>query len=382
MNRPAYYFHERQIRFLNLFKAILHLGLPALLAFSAALAQAAPFAYITNQGSNTVSVIDTASNTVTATVPVGSVPFGVAVTPDGAFVYVANANSNTVSVIATASNTVTATVPVGVAPFGVAVTPDGALVYVANQQSNTVSVIATASNTVTATVPVGINPVGVAVTPDGAFVYVSNANSNTVSVIAVAGSTVTATLPVERSPVGVAVTPDGAFVYVANQGTNTVSVIATASNTVTAMVGVGGFPGAFGKFIVGPAPVRRFCSTLGDNRPPSRLDVDVFRFTGAKGDNVMLTLSESPGPQNRGKRAALVLLADIPGVFFARFDVSDLPNQISAKLPAAGKYLVTVAQEPKAVRGSFTGNYCVTLQSSMGASNSFKATETVESIMP
>ena len=45
---------------------------------------AAPFAYVSN-GSNpgTVSVIDTATNTVVATVAVGSNPIGVAVTPDG-----------------------------------------------------------------------------------------------------------------------------------------------------------------------------------------------------------------------------------------------------------------------------------------------------------
>ena len=79
-------------------------------------AQAAPFAYITNFSGNTVSVLDTASNTVLATVPVGSGPYGVAVTPDGAFVYVANVNSGNVSVIATASNTVLATVGVGAQP--------------------------------------------------------------------------------------------------------------------------------------------------------------------------------------------------------------------------------------------------------------------------
>ena len=79
-------------------------------------AQAAPFAYITNFSDNTVSVLDTASNAVLATVPVGSGPYGVAVTPDGARVYVANRNSGNVSVIATASNTVLATVGVGAAP--------------------------------------------------------------------------------------------------------------------------------------------------------------------------------------------------------------------------------------------------------------------------
>jgi uncharacterized repeat protein (TIGR01451 family)/uncharacterized repeat protein (TIGR02543 family) len=91
--------------------------------------------------------------------PGGELSFGVAVTPDGAFVYVTNQNSDTVSVIDTASNTVTDTIPVGAQPFGVAVTPDGAFVYVANNGSTTVSVIDTASNTVTATIPVGISPI-------------------------------------------------------------------------------------------------------------------------------------------------------------------------------------------------------------------------------
>ena len=49
---------------------------------------AAPFAYITNNGGNTVSVIDTSNNTVTATVPVGNGPLGVAVNPAGTRVYV------------------------------------------------------------------------------------------------------------------------------------------------------------------------------------------------------------------------------------------------------------------------------------------------------
>ena len=56
-------------------------------------------AYITNSGSNTVSVIDTATNTVVSTIPVGISPGGVAVTPDGSKVYVTNFLSNTVSVI-------------------------------------------------------------------------------------------------------------------------------------------------------------------------------------------------------------------------------------------------------------------------------------------
>src|SRR5215469_15735130 len=119
-------------------------GLPAIAAFvSYFLASAhtlAQNAYITNYGDDTVSVIATTTNTVTATVPVGAFPFGVAVTRDGSTVYVGNLGDHTVSVIATATNTVTATVPVGEGrPYGVAVTPDGSTVYVANSSgANTV----------------------------------------------------------------------------------------------------------------------------------------------------------------------------------------------------------------------------------------------------
>src|SRR5208283_655477 len=82
-----------------------------------------------------------ATNTVTITV--GSDPYGVAITPNGAYAYVANDGSDTVSAISTTTNTVTATVTVGYYPYGVAVTPNGAYAYVANDGSDTVSVIST-----------------------------------------------------------------------------------------------------------------------------------------------------------------------------------------------------------------------------------------------
>jgi YVTN family beta-propeller protein len=86
-------------------------------------AQAQTRAYVTNFGSNTVSVIDTSTNTVVATVLVGPRSLGVTITPNGAFAYVTNISSNDVSVINTATNTVVATVPVGINPIGVAITP-------------------------------------------------------------------------------------------------------------------------------------------------------------------------------------------------------------------------------------------------------------------
>ncbi len=67
-------------------------------------------------------------------------------------------NSRTVFVIDTATNTVSATVPMEVQSSGIAVHPAGTRVYVTNSSDDTVSVINTATNTVENTIPVGDNP--------------------------------------------------------------------------------------------------------------------------------------------------------------------------------------------------------------------------------
>jgi YVTN family beta-propeller protein len=127
---------------------------------------------VTNRDGSSVSVIDTTTNTVVATVAVSpfpflNSPFGVAITPDGTRAYVTIPLEDSVAVIDTASNTVigTVTLVAGSGPVGVAITPDGTRAYVTNLFVNSVSVIDTASNTVLATVPVGLGPVAVVITP-------------------------------------------------------------------------------------------------------------------------------------------------------------------------------------------------------------------------
>jgi YVTN family beta-propeller protein len=111
-------------------EAMTVLALASLVAPATTLAQNA---YITNNyiinnngGSNTVSVIDTATDTVISTIPVGNAPFGAAVTPDGNKVYITNELANTVSVIDTATNTVIGKpITVGTTPsaFGIFIQP-------------------------------------------------------------------------------------------------------------------------------------------------------------------------------------------------------------------------------------------------------------------
>src|SRR6266849_7651759 len=184
------------------------------------------FAYVTNTGAlcdfcsfnppPSVSVIDTATYSVVATIPVGNYPAGVAITPNGAFAYVANFNSNSVSVIDTATNNVTGTVSVGTGPWDIAITPNGAFAYVANYTSASVSVISTTTNTVVASVAMGSPAWGVAITPNGAFAYVTTPGSNRVSLINTATNTVVATVTVGCGPTSLAITPNGAFAYVTN----------------------------------------------------------------------------------------------------------------------------------------------------------------------
>ncbi|MGI8570208.1 MAG: hypothetical protein ACR2KT_14725 [Methylocella sp.] len=57
-------------------RGLIVLGAVLGLGLSARPAAAAPFAFVVNRGNNNVSVIDTATNTVVGTVPVGGPPGG------------------------------------------------------------------------------------------------------------------------------------------------------------------------------------------------------------------------------------------------------------------------------------------------------------------
>ena len=211
-------------------------------------------AYVTLVNDNAVAVISTATNTLIDTdpeadgvqhIPVGERPRGIAISPDGQEAYVANADDNTVSVIDTATKTVVATIAVGDEPQGVAFAPDGATAYVTNIKDNTVSVIDTATRTQTTTIAVGRSPqsIAVAVTPNGPRAYVPNFKDDTVTVINLTTHTpLPDPLGVGEGPLGVAATADGRRVYVTNFGAidtdkgddngDTVSFIDTEKNEV------------------------------------------------------------------------------------------------------------------------------------------------------
>ena len=79
--------------------AALLLGVACLLCFPVALVHASPVLYVSNQSSNTVSVIDGTTYALLHTIPVGQEPYGVGISPDGKTVFITNLVSDTVSVI-------------------------------------------------------------------------------------------------------------------------------------------------------------------------------------------------------------------------------------------------------------------------------------------
>lgn len=111
------------------------------------------FAYVvSDQNPGVVSVINTATNTISASINVGVFPITIAISPDGTKAYVGNVQSHNLSVIDIASNTVTATINMpagkGILPFPT-VSPDNSLVYVA--VGNSIPIVNAATDTVSGT---------------------------------------------------------------------------------------------------------------------------------------------------------------------------------------------------------------------------------------
>ena len=80
-------------------------------------------------------------------------------------------------------------------------------------------------------------------------------------------------------------------------------------------------------------PVTTHCRFLGDDPPPSLLDQDIFRFTGAKGETVTLTLAPDPDTGQTSQRATLLLTDQIAGAVFVRLDSSACPTPCRPRCP-------------------------------------------------
>lgn len=119
-----------------------------------------PLAYVALQGAPHVRAVNTDVGMAAVTpIAVGASSTGVSFNPNATLAYVTNKGSDTVSVIDVFRHAKILTIPVGDGPVGVKVAKNGFAVVVANQDSSTVSIIDARTSNVTATVPVGSGPV-------------------------------------------------------------------------------------------------------------------------------------------------------------------------------------------------------------------------------
>ena len=221
-----------------------------------------------------VTVLRTADATTT-TIPLTFRPEGIVVGADGRHLYVADPTGNRIAVIDTTDRS-TVFVPVGNKPFRMALC--GADLYVANNQDGTVSVIDTIEAILTRTIAVGGHPYAIAA--GGGRVYVTDysfyggQSTHSLSVIDAAGGVVVDSIPVGYYPTGIAMSPNGRRCYVSNdEGSYTTShpgtttVIDTVTNTVVETLPVGGNSIAVGEggveiYVVSHCRDGQFTSTL------------------------------------------------------------------------------------------------------------------------
>ena len=136
------------------------------------------YAYVTNGGSGTVSVIDVVNARLDREIAVGQNPVAVAANPTRNEVYVVNSGSamaqGSVSVINAENNSVVATIAVHRQPVSIEVDTVGELAYVANSGSNSISVLDLKARREIAVVGAGEEPAATRVSPDGKTLVVAN----------------------------------------------------------------------------------------------------------------------------------------------------------------------------------------------------------------
>ena len=130
----------------------------------------------------TVKVIEPINNTIIATINVGINPNYIAIDPLSGNAYVTNFTSNSVSVINTTTNSVIATIPFPNPPMSAIVVDKSVYVctYV-NDPNGTVEVIEIPTNSIVSTIPIGRDAVSISAVDD--YVFVVNRASREISVI-------------------------------------------------------------------------------------------------------------------------------------------------------------------------------------------------------
>jgi len=204
-------------------------------------------AYFTEFQNGGVGITSTRTRSVDGFTPTGQVPTGVTFSPDGNTAYVTNQFSQNVSVIDVPSAQQVATIPTpgGENPSVVRVSPDGSRLFIATA-STTVYIVDTQTRQVIGSVQVGFVPNAFAVHPDGQIIYISAAFGGSVTEVDIATGAALRTFTVGGRPQDMAVSRDGQRLYVANESANVLDQIDLQSGQVVGTVALAGSPFGIG----------------------------------------------------------------------------------------------------------------------------------------
>ncbi len=186
-------------------------------------------AYVTN-GTNSLLTVVNLGGTGASDILMDMRPEDIALSPDGARAYIcgckAFCTTGTVEVMDTASQSITATLSVGPRPYRILLSPDGRRAYTNNLADGTVSVIDLATASTVATTQVGPEPTGLAVSPDGRLVYTTGLHSGVLSALDAATGVLRGSVGLGGATREVVVSRDGARAYVSTM--DAVLVVDTA----------------------------------------------------------------------------------------------------------------------------------------------------------
>ena len=190
------------------------------------------YAYVTNQGSATVTVLDVVNVRLDRELPVGLNPVAVAASPTRNEVYVLNTGvpggQGSISVINCEHNAVVATIAVGRDPDSIDVDARGELAFVANRGSNSVSVVNLEFRNAVTQIGVGEEPDAVKLSPDGKTLVVANWGGDSVTLIDAETGKLRAILEGCPGAVSPVILPDSSKAFVACSGGHQVMTIALA----------------------------------------------------------------------------------------------------------------------------------------------------------
>jgi PQQ-dependent catabolism-associated beta-propeller protein len=207
---------------------LLGAALPLVLATQAA----AYTAYVSNEGSNTVTVFDTETFEVTATVKVGQRPRGIELTKDGKHLLVAVGDDDTIEIIDTKTHEIVGTLPSGPDPELFTQDPEGKIVYIANEDDNMVTIVDLEKRAPIGEVQVGVEPEGMGISPDGKLLVNTSETTNMAHFIDTATHEIIANVLVDSRPRIAEFKRDGSEVWVSAEIGGTVSVIDPAKKEI------------------------------------------------------------------------------------------------------------------------------------------------------